>query len=61
MPHYFELNIIRKLVKKYYSPYLLFIFDEAIKLNYKLLKLKGLLNKDYILYTFKIKRKNPFK
>ena len=61
MPHYFELNTIRKLVKKYYSPYLLFIFDEAIKLNYKLLKLRGLLNKDYILYTFNIKRKNPFK
>ena len=61
MPNQFELNTIRKIVQKYYSPYLLNIFDEAIKLNYKLLELKGLLNKDYILYTFNITRKNPFK
>ena len=60
MPNNFELNIIRKLVEKYYSPDLLNIFDVAIKSNYKLLKIKGLLNKDYILYTFNIKRKKPF-
>lgn len=61
MPKKFELDTIRVLVKKYYSPYLLKIFDTAVKLNYNLLKIKGLLNKDYILYTFNIKRKNPFK
>ena len=60
MPNNFELNTIRKLVEKYYSPYLLHIFDVAVKVNYNLLKIKGLLNKDYILYTFNIKRKNPF-
>ena len=61
MPNYFEIITIRKIVMKYYSPYLLYIFDKAVSLNYNLLKLKGLLNKDYILYTFNIKRKNPFK
>ena len=60
MPNKFELNTIRKLVEKYYSPYLLYIFDVAVKVNFHLLKIKGLLNKDYILYTFNIKRKNPF-
>ena len=60
MPNKFELNTIRKLVEKYYSPYLLYIFDEAVKVNFNLLKIKRLLNKDYILYTFNIKRKNPF-
>jgi hypothetical protein len=60
MPNFFELNTIRKLVEKYYSSYLLNIFDEAVKVNFNLLKIKGLLNKDYILYTFNIKRKNPF-
>ena len=60
MPNIFELNTIRKLVEKYYSPYLLHIFDLAIKINYNLLKIKGLLNKDYILYTFNITRKRPF-
>jgi hypothetical protein len=61
MPNKFELDTIRQLVKKYYSPYLLNIFDEAVKINYEILKIKGLLNKDYILYTFNIIRKNPFK
>jgi hypothetical protein len=60
MPNKFEIDTIRALVKKYYSPYLLDIFDVAVKINYNLLKIKGLLNKDYILYTFNIKRKNPF-
>ena len=60
MPNKFELNTIRKLVEKYYSPYLLYIFDVAVKVNFNLLKIKGLLNKDYILYTCNIKRKNPF-
>ena len=60
MPNKFELITIRKIVEKYYSSFLLHIFDEAIKVNYNLLKKKGLLNKDYILYTFNIKRKNPF-
>ena len=61
MPNKFELYTIRKLVKKYYSSYLLSIYDKAIKINYNLLKIKGLLKKDYILYTFNIKRKKPFK
>ena len=60
MPNKFEINTIRKLVEKYYSPFLLNIFDVAVKINYNLLKIKGLLSKDYILYTFNIKRKNPF-
>jgi hypothetical protein len=60
MPHKFELRTIRKLVKKYYSPYLLSIYDKAIKINYNLLKIKGLLNKDYILYTYNVTRKKPF-
>ena len=60
MPNKFEINTIRNLVEKYYSPFLLNIFDVAVKINYNLLKIKGLLNKDYILYTFNIKRKNPF-
>jgi hypothetical protein len=61
MPNKFELNTIRKLVKKYYPHYLLSIFEKAIKINYILLKIKGILNKDYILYTFNLTRKNPFK
>jgi len=60
MPNTFEISTIRKLVEKYYSPYLLSIFDIAVKVNYNLLQKKGLLNKDYLLYTFNIKRKNPF-
>ena len=59
-PNKFELITIRKLVEKYYSPYLLHIFDLAVKVNYNLLKIKGLLDKDYILYTFNITRKKPF-
>jgi len=60
MPKQFEINTIRGLVQKYYSPYLLQIFDTSIRTNYQLLKIKGLLNKDYILYTFNIIRNNPF-
>ena len=60
MPNQFELKIIRELVKKYYSPYLLSIFDKAVEKNYYQLKENGLLKKDYILYTFNIHRKNPF-
>jgi predicted O-methyltransferase YrrM len=61
MPNQFEIRTIRELVKKYYSPYLLSIFDKAVKMNYYQLKEKGLLTKDYILYTFNITRNNPFK
>ena len=52
MPKKFEIYLIRKLVEKYYKPYFLSMFDSAIELNYKKLKKKGLLKKDYILYTF---------
>jgi predicted O-methyltransferase YrrM len=60
MPNKFELITIRNFVEKYYSQDLLHIFDVAVKVNYNLLKIKGLLDKDYILYTYNIKRKNPF-
>lgn len=61
MPKKFEIDLIRKLVEKYYKPYFLSMFDSAIKLNYKKLKKKGLLKKDYILYTFtKAIRNNTF-
>lgn len=61
MPNKFELDTIRKLVKKYYSPFLLSIYNKAIKINYELLKIKGILTKDYILYTYNVSRKKPFK
>ena len=38
MPHQFELNSIRKIIKKYYSIYLLSMFDKIVEINYKLLK-----------------------
>jgi len=61
MPNKFEIDTIRKLVKKYYKPFFLSMFDKAIKMNYKRLKIEGLLKKDYILYTFvHSKRKKPF-
>ena len=61
MPREFEINAIRKIVHKYYHPFFLSMFDKAVELNYKHLKMKGLLDKDYILYTFfNVKRKNPF-
>ena len=61
MPKKFEIDSIRKIVKKYYHPFFLSIFDKAVELNYRHLKLKGLLTKDYILYTFdKAKRKSSF-
>ena len=60
MPNTFELITIRELVKKYYSSYLLSIFDKAVERNYYQLKQNGILQKDYILYTFNIHRKNPF-
>ena len=60
MPNKFEIDLIRKLVEKYYKPYFLSMFDRAVEFNYERLKKKGLLKKDYILYTFKnAKRKNP--
>ena len=61
MPQNFEINAIREVVKKYYNPFFLSIFDKAVELNYNHLKMKGLLDKDYILYTFSnVKRKSPF-
>ena len=61
MPQHFEIVAIREIIKKYYNPFFLSIFDKAVELNYKHLKMKGLLDKDYILYTFmNVKRKNPF-
>ena len=61
MPKKFEIDTIRKIVKKYYHSFFLSIFDKAVELNYRHLKMKGLLNKDYILYTFnKVKRKYPY-
>lgn len=52
MPNKFEIDVIRNLVKKYYKPFFLSIFDKALKMNYFKLKNQGLLDKDYILYTF---------
>ena len=43
MPNQFELNTIRNIIKKYYSPYLLTMFDKIVEINYELLKKKGLL------------------
>ena len=61
MPNKFEIDVIREFVSKYYSPFFLSMFDKAVKLNYEKLKKKGLLGKDYILYTFlDSKRKKPF-
>ena len=61
MPNKFEIDTIRNLVKKYYKPFFLSIFDKAVIMNYKNLKQLGLLQKDYILYTFaKSKRKKPY-
>ena len=52
MPHNFEIDIIRKFVAKYYKPFYLSMFDAAVDLNYKKLEMQGLLQKDYIEYTF---------
>ena len=61
MPNQFEIDVIRKLIAKYYKSFFLSMFDAAVNLNYKKLKKKGLLNKDYIQYTFTyVKRKKPF-
>ena len=61
MPKKFEINCARIIIEKYYSPFLLSVFDKAVELNYKRLKSIGLLTTDYIQYTFKeIKRKNPY-
>ena len=61
MPKKFEIDCARIIIEKHYSPFLLSMFDEAVKLNYKRLKSNGLLDKDYIQYTFSnIRRKNPF-
>lgn len=61
MPNRFELNAIRRIIEKYYSSFFLSMFDKIVKINYEILKRRRLLTKDYILYTFKIRRKNPFK
>ena len=52
MPNKFEIDIIRKIVQKYYKPFFLSMFDKAVSINYQILKKKGLLEKDYISYTF---------
>lgn len=52
MPNRFEIETIRELIRKYYKPYFLSMFDNAFKLNYDTLKKKGLLQKDYMGYTF---------
>ncbi len=62
MPHSFEIFTIRKIVQKYYDNYYLQMFDKAVLINYKRLKVNNLLNKDYFLYTFPFfehKRKRP--
>jgi hypothetical protein len=60
MPNKFEIDAIRKIVEKYYKPFFLSIFDKSVMLNYEKLKRKGLLKKDYILYTFiDSKRQKP--
>lgn len=52
IPNKFEIYTIRNLVKKYYKPFFLSMFDKAVEMNYYKLKKQGLLGKDYILYTF---------
>ena len=59
MPNKFEIDTIRKLVEKYYKPFFLSIFDKAVEMNYLKLRKQGLLNIDYILYTFNNNRKKP--
>ena len=62
MPKNFEIATIRNIIKKYYNEYYLQMFDKAVEINYERLKLKGLIDKDYFLYTYpdKIKeRKRP--
>ena len=49
MPHSFEIFTIRKIVQKYYDNYYLQMFDKAVLINYKRLKVNNLLNKDYFL------------
>ena len=61
MPNKFEIILIRNLISKYYKPFYLSIFDNALAFNYDRLNKNGLLKKDYILYTFQnSKRKKPF-
>ena len=52
MPKEFEINTIRSIVKKYYDDLYLQMFDKAVQINYERLKTKGLLDKDYFLYTY---------
>lgn len=59
MPNSFEIYTIRRIVEKYYNPFFLSIFDMVVKINYEKLKELGLLQKDYILYTFDVNRKKP--
>ena len=51
MPNKFEIDLIRRLVEKYYKPYFLSMFDRAIELNYEKLKRKGLYCTIKIYYT----------
>ena len=60
MPKKFEIDCARIIIKKYYSPFLLSIYDKAVELNYKRLKIIGLINKDYIQYTFPEKKRFNF-
>ena len=62
MPREFEIKTIRNIVQKYYDDFYLQMYDKAVKVNYKRLQKKGLLDKDYFLYTFPEKknlRKRP--
>ena len=39
MPNQFELNSIRKIIKKYYTSYLLSMFDKIVQINYNIINL----------------------
>ena len=52
MPREFEIATIRNFIEKYYDEYYLQMFDKAVQINYERLKKKGLLDKDYFLYTY---------
>ena len=60
MPKKFEIICARKIIEKYYSPFLVSIFDNSVKSNYERFLNIGLIDRDYIYYTYpEIKRKNP--
>jgi len=61
IPNKFEIILIRNLISKYYKPFYLSMFDKALKFNYDRLSKNSMLEKDYIIYTFKdSKRIKPF-